>query len=555
MQNWAQVTQGMLYDAGDDVQPVGYDCTTGVTCTMIHGEDIIDFGDNLEDYYDEENVLRPANWDNTGLTGFNPADTKSFFLGYIRETDVTVEDEIKNAQIDFDYDLDAFGITSVEFGVKTSTRTKFVDNQAYNYTSVAEGSVVEQPDGTLVTIVSGTMMDITGDLIAGEPMEYDNFMESLGYAASSATSGWAPIDIKKARESLLGADDLVRDVDNTETRSADIDTSAAYLKFNFEALDGALTGDIGLRYVKTEVEANGYNGFSFYGDPNRPQFEFDFNRVTLRDLRNTDLPECRPFTPSMEGGGYNNKYQRVDGLGWDTSAGPDPSTWVRIPDQGACHDPEYATFAQAYDDFLNDETNTLTRPANADYGINWFNMWMYTDVRGSRFYAYDELPTWDGGFAPNDTTPYDTTPVNKSLKSTPTSGTHSYSNVLPSLNLNYAFSDEMIGRFAISKTMTRPEIDLLRPYYKVTEGGYWGSGNPNVGSVRSYNTQLEPLTSNNLDLSFEWYFSETGMLSVALYRKDMSNFTDLQTSNEYILDVRDDSVNPASVNDLSDDSR
>jgi iron complex outermembrane receptor protein len=550
MQNWAEVPQGLLYDAGDDIQPVGYDCTTGVTCTMIHGEGLIDFGANLDDYIDEDGVLRPQNWDNSGLTGFNPADTKTFFLGYIRETDVTVEDEIKNAQIDFDYDLDTFGITSVEFGAKVSTRTKFVDNQSYDYTSVAEGSVVEQPDGSLVTIVSGSMMDITGDIIAGKPMEYDNFMDSLGYARSSATGGWAPIDIRKAREQLLGADDLVRDVDNTETRSADIDSSAAYLKFNFELMDGALTGDIGVRYVKTDVEARGYNGFSFYADPNRPQFEFDFNRVTLRDLRNTDLPECRAFTPSIEGGGYNNKYQRVDGLGWDTNAGGDPSTWVRIPDQGPCHDLEYSAFSQAAAAFAADETSTLNQPLPGDYGVDWFNMWMHTDVRGSRFYAFDELPTWDGGFAANDTTPYDTITDNKSLKSSPTQGTHSYSNVLPSLNLNYAFSDEMIGRFAISKTMTRPEIDLLRPGYRVTEGGYWGSGSPQVGTVNSYNTQLEPLTSNNLDLSFEWYFSDTGMLSVALYRKDMSNFTERQSQNEYIVDVKEDGSNPAGLDEL-----
>ncbi|MGY0588062.1 MAG: TonB-dependent receptor domain-containing protein, partial [Paraglaciecola chathamensis] len=117
--------------------------------------------------------------------------------------------------------------------------------------------------------------------------------------------------------------------------------------------------------------------------------------------------------------------------------------------------------------------------------------------------------------------------------------THTYTNWLPSLNLNYAISDEMIGRFSISKTMTRPEIDQLRPGFQLTENGYWGSGNPNTGSrVSMYNTQLEPLESNNLDVSFEWYFNETSMLSVAVFHKDMSNFTTVENAVTYLKDVR-----------------
>lgn len=550
MQNWANVTNFMLYDAGHNIEPVGYDCSAG-NCVMVHGESFSDFGEHDERYIDENGIEQPANWDNTANTGFNPADTKTFFLGGITETDKTVEDEIKNAQLDFDWDIDDFGITTLEFGAKVQQRNKFVDNQSYRYTSVTPGQIIEQADGTKVTVVSNSMADINGDMIAGEPMEYDNFMQTLGYDASSATSDWKPIDIKKARNSLLTAEDLVRDVDNTQTRSVDIDTAAIYFKLNFELLDGALTGDFGVRYVETDVEAHGYNGFSFYSDGNRPQFEFDFNRVTLRDLRNPDLPECPTFQPSGDNDAYNYKYQRVDGLGWDTSAGPDPSTWVRIPDAGPCHDPDYVAFAEAYDAFYADETNTLPRPANGDYGISWYDMWRYSDVRGSRFYAFDELPTWSGESSGVDTTAY--TPngqVNKSLKSVPTSNTHSYSNVLPSLNLNYAFSDELIARFAISQTMTRPEIDLLRPGYRYTEGGYWGTGNPQVGNVQAYNTKLDPLESNNLDLSFEWYFSDTGMLSMALYHKQMSNFTERQTSNEYIVDVKDADANPASVEEL-----
>lgn len=64
-----------------------------------------------------------------------------------------------------------------------------------------------------------------------------------------------------------------------------------------------------------------------------------------------------------------------------------------------------------------------------------------------------------------------------------------------------------------------------------------------------YNTQLEPLESNNLDLSLEWYFSDTGLLSLAYFRKDMSNFTDRETTL-FVNSVRDPANAPESGDDL-----
>ena len=97
----------------------------------------------------------------------------------------------------------------------------------------------------------------------------------------------------------------------------------------------------------------------------------------------------------------------------------------------------------------------------------------------------------------------------------------------------------MIGRFSASKTMTRPEIDKLRPGFQVFENGYWGSGNSNAGSrVEMFNTKLEPLESNNLDVSFEWYFDDTALFSVAVFHKDMKNFTDTENAVTYLTDIR-----------------
>ncbi|GEA11235.1 TonB-dependent receptor [Alteromonas sp. KUL49] len=539
MQNWKQVPAFALYDAGADIEPVGFDCTSG-RCRMVTGESYVDLGDQLLDYVDENGVPVNGAEDNIAFTGYNPRDINSFHLGYISENDRRIEDTISNAQIDFDYDLDRFNVTSLEFGAKVTQRNKFVDDQSYRFTSLAKTEVVTDRFGNPVAIPNGPLSDIRGDLIQGEAIPYDNFMSTLGYGSDFATSGWTPIDVFAAKDLILDDDLTVRDVDNTETRETDIDTQALYFKANFEFMDGQLTGDIGVRYVKTDVEASGFSGIQFYEDPNGSDLEREFDRVTLRDLRDTSLPECAPLNLSADNNGYNYKFQRVDGRGWDTSAGPDPSTWVRIPDQGPCHDPSYAAWASAYGEFL--AGNLDQEPARVDdFGITWYNMWRYADVSTSRLYGWDSAVLWDGVNSDSlNAASYDfETRTNRSLASTRASNSHSYTNLLPSLNLNYLFSEEIVARFSASQTMTRPEIDLLRPGYKVFEQGYWGSGLPASGRVDMFNTKLDPLESNNLDLSLEWYFNDTGLLSVAVFNKDMSNFTDRETNQTYLVDLRE----------------
>lgn len=547
MENFVQIPGFTLYDAGDNVEPVGVDCTQGDICRMVYGSGISDLGDNLVAYVDADGINRAGNYDNSATTGFNPQDTKSFHLGSIRENDRSVEDSITNAQIDFEYDIDNFGITSIEFGAKATKRTKTVDDQEFTFTSLAAAEVIVDPvTGEVLVNEGGTLTDLRGDIIAGDPIPYDNFMDSLGIGREPATVGWTPIDVMLAKEMVLGSGDIVRDVNNLESRETDIDTKALYFKTNFELLDGKLTGDIGVRYVETEVEARGSSGATYYDSHT---LQRDFDRHTLTQLADRSLPEC----PEMKVGptgviqSYDQKYQRVDGLGWDTSAGPDPSTWTPIPDAGPCHDPAFADYGDAVNAF---QAGTGPAPNPRDMGVAWDGMWRYADVSTSRTYGWDNLPVWNGDPSGVNTNYSWGSITNNSLVSLEANKTHTYTNLLPSLNLNYQFSDQFIGRFAVSKTMTRPEIDLLRPGYELTEQAYWGGGNLNNGTVRLYNTELEPLESTNLDLSAEWYFSDSGMLSVAYFRKDMSNFADNETGQSLINSVRNPADAPVSGTDL-----
>ncbi|MDU0355115.1 TonB-dependent receptor [Paraglaciecola aquimarina] len=113
-------------------------------------------------------------------------------------------------------------------------------------------------------------------------------------------------------------------------------------------------------------------------------------------------------------------------------------------------------------------------------------------------------------------------------------GQGSSSILLPSLNLNYIITEDLIGRFAVSKTMARPRFDSLRPGFSMNES-VWSEGGNRISKT---NPELQPLESNNIDLSLEWYFNKSGLISLAYFRKDMSNFEEQVKAPVYVKDTR-----------------
>ncbi len=136
---------------------------------------------------------------------------------------------------------------------------------------------------------------------------------------------------------------------------------------------------------------------------------------------------------------------------------------------------------------------------------------------------------------------------------------YKFNDVLPSFNLKVEFTDELIGRFAVSKALALPDMEdvknttsigasvdraqvTYRPVTPTTDiandfqglnhligvdpdsdlataidpkNGYSGSaGNPKLG----------PMESTQYDMSLEWYFAKAGSLTTSIFYKDLSNF-------------------------------
>jgi len=96
-----------------------------------------------------------------------------------------------------------------------------------------------------------------------------------------------------------------------------------------------------------------------------------------------------------------------------------------------------------------------------------------------------------------------------------------YTDVLPSLNVNYVGLEDVVIRFAAAQVMARPNYVSIAPFETRNCGsrGCTGfEGNPD----------LDPYRANQFDVSAEWYFTDTSILAFALFYKDVETFIDIE---------------------------
>jgi outer membrane receptor protein involved in Fe transport len=88
-----------------------------------------------------------------------------------------------------------------------------------------------------------------------------------------------------------------------------------------------------------------------------------------------------------------------------------------------------------------------------------------------------------------------------------------YNSMLPSLNLKYELNEVQFVRIALSKTNTLPEFKELAPFEYVSPNGRVTKGNPN----------LEKSDNFNVDLKWEMFPENGGLLSATGFYKQIKN--------------------------------
>ncbi|HVZ99923.1 MAG TPA: TonB-dependent receptor [Caulobacterales bacterium] len=112
---------------------------------------------------------------------------------------------------------------------------------------------------------------------------------------------------------------------------------------------------------------------------------------------------------------------------------------------------------------------------------------------------------------------------------TPVTIKNDYTEVLPSLSLNFHLSDDQVLRVGLAKVISRPPLDELRAGRSISD-----PGDPPPLTGFGGNPRLDPFRATQLDLSYEYYFHPEALLAVAVYAKDVDSNIGYFTSPQQI---------------------
>jgi TonB-dependent receptor len=168
------------------------------------------------------------------------------------------------------------------------------------------------------------------------------------------------------------------------------------------------------------------------------------------------------------------------------------------PDSGA-------GYYEVIDERFRVNEKTIAAYVRADFRTDLGSVPMFGNI-GLR---YVETKTASSGYLINPGTPRSYSTV--TFRNT-------YDDWLPSANLNFALSKDVIARFAYSRTLGRPALTQISPGLELTRSDV----DPNfAGFGVGGNPFLDAAHSDNFDASFEWYYGKGSYLSVAAFMKNI----------------------------------
>ncbi|MTV36738.1 TonB-dependent receptor [Duganella radicis] len=127
----------------------------------------------------------------------------------------------------------------------------------------------------------------------------------------------------------------------------------------------------------------------------------------------------------------------------------------------------------------------------------------------------------------------------------PTSKKSSDTSYLPSANFKATLRDDVIARFSVSKTLTRPDFAQLNPGTAYVNA----NGTTIQATASGGNPDLKPFTARNYDGSLEYYFSSTGMASFALFRHEFKGYIMNKVVKETFNGISYDTTRPFNTDD------
>jgi iron complex outermembrane receptor protein len=104
-----------------------------------------------------------------------------------------------------------------------------------------------------------------------------------------------------------------------------------------------------------------------------------------------------------------------------------------------------------------------------------------------------------------------------------------YNDILPSANLRFDLGEDLVGRLAVSRTLSRPDFSALGGALTADDTTNTGNGG---------NANLAPITSDNFDASLEWYYGPRSLLSATAFYMDLHDYVSFGTYQTELLNIR-----------------
>jgi len=173
-----------------------------------------------------------------------------------------------------------------------------------------------------------------------------------------------------------------------------------------------------------------------------------------------------------------------------------------------------------------------SKPYNLLLGVRYED----TDVESASDIAIPEEVSWQ---ANNDFA------IPRSLTIEQFTEEASYDNLLPNIDFDINLTDSFKVRASWGVTISRAPIGNLTA--GPTPGNPSGSvliNEATRGGGNAQNPALIPMESENIDLSLEWYFSDSGYLSVGYFDKKVDNFVGNSIVQQNLYGLTDPTAGP-----------
>ncbi len=464
-----------------------------------------------------------------------------------------IDKEALNTNVQLDFNLDAFsGSLRWVHGEGTNDMSRSVVDahldsglqRGDQYQAVGEDPISANPwgyDGLPATMPNGDAID---------PAPY--YMIPVGVSYEGGKQNWS---LPTLEDELLGSNLNRYSLKSTnvygEYTNADLDALRADV--NWDIANGDLQSlDFGVRVGRREVNKQGWYGgvarTNQYGDAFLARWKDTATRAPYRSgetppggvaesyidpISFTELNELGMITSISD-------FHGTSGLGTlyfiDPEAMNDPLAW---------HEQMYGTNVTAPDAANVYEVQEDTQSAYAQLNLEGeLGQFAYRGNIGFRFieteFNVKQSEALQGEVADFNGQEFLLGPGMVAPVGNIVETTNKYSDFLPSLNFALELNDDQLIRLAYADTVSTHNTDMLGgglTVNRVSNCGLQVNGAAvfcATGGGQEGNPELEPNRNTNVDLSYEWYFSESSMFNLGLF------WVQSNTGFESVVVQRDD---------------